>query len=182
VEALMTDRPITLDRHRGMAAQKATDIRRLMAEVEANEKSLRDRQEELEAQLVAAPAATWPEAAEKARYLLGLFASTATAQDARRKMLIANRTSSASLRPRAENKPNRGRHPLPRTCKGNLTWQRNSREAIARRENQRPTSRSQRRKSHPLGACRTSAASRAVQARRVADASREPTNIEHALV
>jgi hypothetical protein len=53
------------------------------------EKSLRDRQEELEAQLVTAPAATWPEAAEKARYLLGLFASTAAAQDARRKMLIA---------------------------------------------------------------------------------------------
>jgi hypothetical protein len=103
----MTDRPITLDRHRGMAAQKATDIRRLMAEVEANEKSLRDRQEELEAQLVAAPAATWPEAAEKARYLLGLFASTAIAQDARRKMLIANRTSSASLRPREENQSNR---------------------------------------------------------------------------
>jgi hypothetical protein len=32
----MTDPPITLDRHRGMAAQKATDIRRLLAEVEAN--------------------------------------------------------------------------------------------------------------------------------------------------
>jgi hypothetical protein len=43
----MTDSPITLDRHRGMAAQKATEIRRLIAEVEANEKSLRDRQEEL---------------------------------------------------------------------------------------------------------------------------------------
>ena len=86
----MTDRPITLDRHRGMAAQTATDVRRLLAEVEANEKSLRDRQEELEIQLVAAPAATWPEAAEKARYLLGLFASTTTAQDPRRKMLIAN--------------------------------------------------------------------------------------------
>jgi hypothetical protein len=90
VEMIMTDRPITLDRHRGMAAQKATDVRRLLAEVEANEKSLRDRQEELEIQLVAAPAATWPEAAEKARYLLGLFASTAVAQDPRRKMLIAN--------------------------------------------------------------------------------------------
>lgn len=86
----MTERPITLDLHRGMAAQKATEIRRLIAEVEANEKSLRHRQEELEAQLVAAPAATWPEAAEKARYLLGLFASTATGQDPRRKMLIAN--------------------------------------------------------------------------------------------
>jgi hypothetical protein len=87
---IMTDRPITLDRHRGMAAQKATEVRRLLAEVEANEKSLRDRQEELEIQLVAAPAATWPDAAEKARYLLGLFASTAIAQDPRRKMLIAN--------------------------------------------------------------------------------------------
>ena len=86
----MTDLPITLDRHRGMVAQKATDIRRLIAEVEANEKSLRDRQAELEAQLVAAPATTWPEAAEKARYLLGLLASTAVAQDPRRKMLIAN--------------------------------------------------------------------------------------------
>jgi len=73
-----------------MAAQKATEIRRLLAEVEANEKTLRDRQEELEKQLIASPAATWAEAAEKARYLLGLLASTAIAQDPRRKRLIAN--------------------------------------------------------------------------------------------
>ncbi len=86
----MTDQPITLDRHRGMAAQKATQIRRLLAEVEANEQSLRARQEELETQLIAAPATTWPEAAEKARYLLGLFAATPIAHDPRRKMLIAN--------------------------------------------------------------------------------------------
>ena len=86
----MTDQPISLDHHRGMAAQKATELRRLVAEVEANEKSLRDRQEELEKQLVANPAATWPEAGEKARYLLGLLASTAIAQDPRRKILIAN--------------------------------------------------------------------------------------------
>jgi len=86
----MTDPPIALDRHRGMAAQKATEIRRLLAEVEANEKTLRDRQEELEKQLIASPAATWAEAAEKARYLLGLLASTAIAQDPRRKRLIAN--------------------------------------------------------------------------------------------
>jgi hypothetical protein len=90
VEAIVTDRPITLDSHRGMAAQKATNIRRLVAEVEANEKILRDRQEDLEKQLAAAPAATWPEAAEKARYLLGLLASTSIAQDPRRKVLIAN--------------------------------------------------------------------------------------------
>ena len=65
----MTERPVNLDRHRGMAAQKATEIRRLLAEVEANEKALRERQEDLESQL-AAPAATWNDAAEKARYLL----------------------------------------------------------------------------------------------------------------
>jgi len=85
----MTDRPITLDRHRGMAAQKATELRRLLSEVEANEKALRQQQEELEAQLLAAPAASWPEAAEKARYLLGLLASTPIAQDPRRQKLIA---------------------------------------------------------------------------------------------
>jgi alpha-D-ribose 1-methylphosphonate 5-triphosphate synthase subunit PhnL len=57
----MTDRPVILDRHRGMAAQKATEIRRLLGEVAANEKALRQRQEELEAQLIAAPATTWLE-------------------------------------------------------------------------------------------------------------------------
>ena len=86
----MTDRPIKLDRHRGMSAQKATEIRRLLAEVEANEKALHQRQEELETQLIALPASTWPEAADKARYLLGLFASTSIAQDPRRQKLIAN--------------------------------------------------------------------------------------------
>ncbi len=85
----MTDRPIDLDEHRGMAAQKATEIRRLLTEVEANERALRRRQEELETQLVAAPALNWHDAAEKARYLLGLFAATPAAQDPRRQKLIA---------------------------------------------------------------------------------------------
>jgi hypothetical protein len=89
VDAAMTERTIDLDQHRGMAAQKATGIRRLVAEVEANEKALRRRQEELETQLVAAPAANWHEAAEKARYLLTLFAATPAAQDPRRQKLIA---------------------------------------------------------------------------------------------
>jgi hypothetical protein len=84
----MTDKPIDLDKHRGMAAQKATDLRRLLSEVEANEKLLRDRQDELEAQLAAAPAADWAEAAEKARYLLVLYAATLTGQDSRRQKLV----------------------------------------------------------------------------------------------
>ena len=85
----MTDDTVDLDKHRGMAAQKATDLRRLLSEVEINAKALRLRQHELEAQLAAAPAATWPDAAEKARYLLGLYADTLPAVDKRRRKLIA---------------------------------------------------------------------------------------------
>ena len=85
----MTDKPIDLDQHRGMSAQKATGLRRMLADVEANEKALRLRQDELETQLLAAPAATWHDAAEKARYLLNLFAATLGAQDPRRQKLIA---------------------------------------------------------------------------------------------
>ena len=85
----MTDKTIDLDQHRGMAAQKATGLRRLLSEVEANERVLRLRQAELETHLIAAPAANWQEAAEKARYLLNLFANTLTAQDPRRQKLIA---------------------------------------------------------------------------------------------
>ena len=84
----MTEGPIELDQHRGMRAQKATELRRLVSEVEANERALRQRQDALEIQLVAAPAADWHEAAEKARYLLGLFAVTPAAQDPRRQKLI----------------------------------------------------------------------------------------------
>ncbi len=84
----MTDKTIDLDQHRGIAAQKATDLRRLLADVEANEQALRLRQDELEAHLVAAPAMNWLEAAGKARYLLKLFGASLAAQDPRRQKLI----------------------------------------------------------------------------------------------
>jgi hypothetical protein len=84
----MTDKPVNLDQHRGMSAQKSTDLRRLRAEVEANEQALRVRQEELENQLIAAAASNWHEAAEKARYLLKLFAATPGGLDPRRQRLI----------------------------------------------------------------------------------------------
>ena len=85
----MTDKTIELDQHRGAAAQKATELRRLLADVEDNEKELRLRQNELESHLVAAPATNWQEAADKARYLLNLFSTTLAAQDPRRQKLIA---------------------------------------------------------------------------------------------
>ena len=46
----MTDKTIDLDRRRGMEV-KETDLRRLLAEVKANESALRLRQDELEAHL-----------------------------------------------------------------------------------------------------------------------------------
>ncbi len=86
----MTDKTIDLDQRRGMSAQKATELRRILADVEADAKALRVRQEELEKQLITEPSGTWAEAAEKARYLIGLFALTSAADDPRRKRLIEN--------------------------------------------------------------------------------------------
>jgi hypothetical protein len=77
-----------LDEHRGMAAQKATELRRLVIEVQKDQSALKARQEELEKFLLAAPAENWPEAVERARYLLGLFADTPAAEDPRRQRLI----------------------------------------------------------------------------------------------
>jgi hypothetical protein len=84
----MSDDPISLDSQRGMAAQRATEIRRLRAEIEADEASLRKRQSELEAQLLATPALSWPEAADKARYLLNVLAASPEGLDPRRQKLI----------------------------------------------------------------------------------------------
>jgi hypothetical protein len=86
----MTDKPIDLDEHRGMTAQKETDIRRRLHEVQADQTALRQRQEELEKLLLSAPATNWPEAAAKARYLIELFAATPEARDPRRQKLIEN--------------------------------------------------------------------------------------------
>jgi hypothetical protein len=85
----MKHNPIVLDEHRAMAAQAATEIRRRLAEVEADQAALRNRRTELEKLLVAAPASTWPEASEKARYLIGLLAQTSLGRDPRRQKLIA---------------------------------------------------------------------------------------------
>jgi hypothetical protein len=80
--------PIELDKHRGMAAQKATDIRRAIAEVEANAKLLRDKQGVVEIQLLAVPAASWPEAVAKARYVLNLYAAGLAPTDTHHRDLV----------------------------------------------------------------------------------------------
>ncbi|KAB2874812.1 MAG: hypothetical protein F9K38_15315 [Pseudorhodoplanes sp.] len=86
---MSSDTPVPLDHHRGMAAQKATELRRLRAEVEADEQMLRQRHNELQARLVASPAENWFAASEKARYLINLLAGTPQARDPRWKSLIA---------------------------------------------------------------------------------------------
>jgi hypothetical protein len=84
----MTDTPVDLDKHRGMKSQKATDIRRVLADAEANAKVLRDQQAILESQLLSAPATSWPEAAAKARYVLNLYAAGLAATDTHHRDLV----------------------------------------------------------------------------------------------
>jgi hypothetical protein len=85
----MNDNPVDLDSHRGMAAQKATDLRRLLGDVEANAKLLRDHQGVVEIQLLAVPAASWIEAAAKARYVLNLYAAQLAPTDSHHRDLVA---------------------------------------------------------------------------------------------
>jgi hypothetical protein len=86
---LVSDKPLDLDKHRGIAAQKATDIRRALADVENNARDLRERQGVLESQLLSVPAASWPEAAAKARYVLNLYAAGLAPGDTRHRDLVA---------------------------------------------------------------------------------------------
>jgi hypothetical protein len=86
---LVNDQPLDLDKHRGMAAQKATGIRRALAEIENNARELRERQGVLEKELLSVPATSWPEAAAKARYVLNLYAAELAPGDAHHRDLVA---------------------------------------------------------------------------------------------
>jgi hypothetical protein len=71
-----------------MAAQKATDIRRVLADVEANAKQLRDSQRVVEFQLLTVPATSRPEAVAKARYVLNLYAAGLAPTDTHHRDLV----------------------------------------------------------------------------------------------
>ena len=86
----MSDDPVELDSRRGMAAQKATGLRRILAEAEAHAATLRDRQLQIETQLLDEPALSWPEAAAKARYVLNIYYATLGAQDTHHRDLVAS--------------------------------------------------------------------------------------------
>ena len=86
----MPNDPVELDSHRGMAAQKATGLRRILADAEAHASILRERQLEIEAQLLDAPVASWPEAAAKARYVLNLYYASLSEQNTHHRDLVAS--------------------------------------------------------------------------------------------
>ena len=64
-------------RQRGVAA--VVGEREVLA-VEAEKDAVRLRQEDLETEMIEAPSVSWPEAAEKARYLIGLLSGTTAAR------------------------------------------------------------------------------------------------------
>ncbi len=84
----MRGEPIALDEHRGMAAQRATEIRRRLAHVEVDRAAVQERRGDLEKFLLTAPGTTWGEASEKARHLIALLAGTPVGRDPRRQKLI----------------------------------------------------------------------------------------------
>jgi hypothetical protein len=68
---------------------RGREIRRRCHAFKADQAALQRRQEEFEHHAVAAPSASWSEAAFKARYLIEPFATTPEARYPRRRGLIA---------------------------------------------------------------------------------------------
>jgi hypothetical protein len=77
-----------LDDRRGLEAQRETVARRAARGAAADQATIRNRTAAFERELGRAPAASWAEAAEKARYLLGLFAASPDCRDPRRQKLV----------------------------------------------------------------------------------------------
>ena len=88
-QMMTTDKPVQLDEHRGMAAQKSTETRPRSLEVLADHVALLGRQEEFERHAVSAPSTTWCEVAEKATFDFRLFRCNTQGREPRRQELIA---------------------------------------------------------------------------------------------
>src|SRR4029453_12164567 len=66
-------KPTAPHEHRAKAKRKAAEVRRRIADVQAEQAALRLGRVELEKFLAAAPALSWRETVEKARYLLTIL-------------------------------------------------------------------------------------------------------------
>ncbi|MGE0854356.1 MAG: hypothetical protein AB7O44_32955 [Hyphomicrobiaceae bacterium] len=87
---MTTDLVIRLDDHRVKPAHQISRVHRLLVGLITSRLTMRQSRGELEAELMAAPALSWSEAADKARYLLQVFAATPMAQASYRQKLIAS--------------------------------------------------------------------------------------------
>ncbi|MET1026635.1 MAG: hypothetical protein ABWY00_05680 [Dongiaceae bacterium] len=86
----MTDDTVNLDAHRGMTAQHETELRRQAFNVQRDQGLLREREAQLEAFFLASPATTWPEAADKASYLIRRLVDLSCTHDPRLLSLAEN--------------------------------------------------------------------------------------------
>jgi hypothetical protein len=90
----MSNDPINLDEHRGASSRLTAKIRQqLLRDFQIEQTELRLRQDELESILSSAPSETWTEVADKAQYLLKLYAVSPEAKDPHRQSLIARTLS-----------------------------------------------------------------------------------------
>jgi len=106
-QELRSGRPVVLDEHRGLTAQKEIDARRLRSHVRADQDELKRSQAALSDHLFSKPAETWSEVAEKCRYILRLFAMTGEAQNPRYKQLVADALEDLARLQTGESTPTR---------------------------------------------------------------------------
>ena len=86
---MMDENPTDLDDRRSAAGLMGAEMRRHAQDgFEEDRERRRLRDADLEAQMLAGPSETWPEAAAKAIYLLRLLAPCPEAQDARIARLV----------------------------------------------------------------------------------------------
>lgn len=84
----MSNDLVDLDEHRDVVRQRAIENRRLLNGVLIDQSRLRERQDEIENDLILTPATTLAETADKARYLIQLFAASPEAQIGNRRALV----------------------------------------------------------------------------------------------
>ena len=103
----MTDHPINLDDRRSVASRLESGIRRRAANSGSSpDVGCGKVDAELDAAMLAGPACTWIEAADKTRFLLERFSATPEARNARVQKLIGRvMCDLARLKKREENAP-----------------------------------------------------------------------------
>ena len=103
----MTDLPIDLDGRRTTEGKLEIQMRRRAANTHSMPESIGDTVDaELDSAMLAGPARTWIEAADKTRFLLERFSATPEARNARIQKLIGRAMCDlARLKKREENAP-----------------------------------------------------------------------------